>query len=120
MHLLMQRLEDNEESGYNKEQSECTYRHSCGNAKSEYTVSVGTGTTGDNQRNHTGNHRHNGHQDRTQTFVASRKSGIADRHTLRATFLSELGDKDSRLGKQTDKHDHTRLQVDIILHARQV
>ena len=35
------------------------------------------------------------------------------------TLGCELGNQDGRLGQQTYQHDDTRLQVDVVVHARQ-
>ena len=84
------------------------------------SVTIGTSTALYDERNHACNHRHNGHQDRSQTFLTSSKSSITDGHALSTALRSELGNQDSRLRQETYQHDHTCLQVNIIVHARQM
>ena len=113
----MECLEDDIEGRHDEDEGECSDRHTTRHTDSECTVSVCSGTTFDNQRNHSGNHRHDGHQDRTQTILTSSQSRLNDRHTLFAFLHRELGNQNSRLRKQTDQHDHTGLEVDVILLA---
>ena len=113
----MQFLEDDIERRNDKEECHCSDRHSSGHADSERTVSVRTGSTLDNQRNHTGDHGHNGHQNRTQTIFASAHRCLQYRHSLLAFLHGKLGNQNRRLRQQSDQHDHTRLEVDIVLLA---
>ena len=110
----MQVLEDDIECRYDEHQCQRSYRHTTGHTDSERTVSVSACTTFDNQRNHTGNHRNNGHEDRTQTVLTGSKSRLHNTHALLAFLNRELGDEDGGLGQQTYQHDDTGLQVDIV------
>ena len=113
----MQFLEYDKEGWYNEEQGNSTYAHTADNTQGESTVTVGTGTTLDDEGYHTDNHRGHRHQDGAQTFLTSLECGIHDAQTLGTTLRSKLGNQDGRLGQQTNQHDDTRLQVDVVVHA---
>ena len=116
----MQFLEHDEEDRNDEEQGYRTNRHTAHNAKGEGTVTIGTSTTLNDERNHTRNHREHRHQDWTKTLLASLESSIADAHALCTALRSELRNQDGSLREQADEHDDTRLQVDVVVHARQV
>ena len=115
----MQFLEDDIERRYHKDKRQRTYRHTSGHADSQRAVTVSTRAALYDQRYHTGNHRYYRHQNRTQTIFACTQSGFNNRHTLLALLYGELGDQNSRLRQQTDQHDHTGLEVDVILLTEQ-
>ena len=114
----MQLLEHDEEGGNNEEQGNSTDAHTADDTQSEGTVTVSTSTTLYHKGNHTDNHRRHRHQDGAQTFLTSFKGGLNDGHALGTALRSELGNQDSRLCQQTNQHDYTRLQVDVVVHAR--
>ena len=115
----MQRLEDDEEGGYDEEESDCADGHTTDNAHSQSAVTIGTSAALDDERDHTHDHRDDRHQNRTQTLLTCLEGGILDAHALSTTFAGELGNQDCRLCQQTDKHDDTRLQVDVVVGTRQ-
>ena len=116
----MQLLEHHEEGRNDKEQGNGTDSHTTDDAEGKGTVTIGTGTTLDDERYHTDNHRGHGHQNWAQTLLAGGKGCIANAHALGTALGGELRNQDGRLRKQTDQHDDTRLQVDVVVHARQV
>ena len=113
----MQFLEHDEEGRYDEEQCECAYRHTAYHAERKGTVAVGSCTSRYNQRYHAGNHGEHGHENGAQTLFASGKGGIAYRHALRTLFGCKLCDEDGGFGKQSDEHDDTCLQIDVVVHA---
>ena len=113
----MQFLEHDEEGWYDEEQGDGANAHTADDTKSEGTVTIRTGTTLNYERYHTDNHRSNGHQDWAQTLLAGSEGRISDTHAMFAVLRGHLGNQDGGLGEQADQHDHTRLQVDVVLHA---
>ena len=116
----MQALEHDEEGGHYVEQGYRSDGHATDDAEGERAVAVGTGTTFDDERHHTCNHRDDGHQDGAQALLAGLEGGFADAQSLGTALGSEFGDEDGRLREQAYQHDDTRLQVDIVVHARQM
>ena len=116
----MQFLEEDVEGGHDEEQGNSTDAHTANDADGQGTVTIGTGTSLDDEGNHSDNHRGYRHEDRTQTILTGLKGRLADVHALLAFVNGKLGDEDGSLGQQTNKHDDTRLQVDVVVHARQL
>ena len=117
---LLQPLEGNEQGGNNKEQCQRTDYHTAHSSRTERTVTVGTHTGGHHQRQQTEYHGERGHEDRTQTGFGGADSRSDKPHTRLAALSSILRQQDSGLGKQTDQHNQTRLQVDVILQSHQL
>ena len=78
----MQFLEHDEEGRYYEQQGDSTDAHTTDDTEGEGTVTIGTGTTFDDERYHTDNHRGNSHQNRAQTLLTSREGGIDDAQAL--------------------------------------
>ena len=114
--LLLYPFKENEEDGNGEEDGECADNHASDNTYTDGTVTIGTSAAGEEQRHHTKHAGEYSHEDRTQTCLASSVSGLNDTHSLTTTFEGELGDEDSGLGQQTDEHNHTCLQVDVVLN----
>ena len=118
LELLVQRLEHDEECRHDKQQSYSTDTHTADDTKGEGAVTVGSGTSLNDQRYHTDNHRCHGHQNRTQTLLTCLEGCIDNAQPLCTALCSELGNQDGSLRLQTDEHDDTCLQVDIVIHTR--
>ena len=69
----------------------------------------------EHQRNHTEYAGEDGHQDRTETGLGGGYGGLREAHARGASVGGVLRNQDGGLRKQTDQHDDTRLQVDIVL-----
>ena len=74
----MQFLEHDEEGWHDEEQGDGADAHTTDDTKSQGTVTVGTGTTLDDKRYHTDNHRGHRHQDGAQTLLTSLEGSLTD------------------------------------------
>src|SRR5574344_1233809 len=115
--FILQFLEYHEKRRYNKQQSDCTDKHSANYSRSQGMISIGTGTTRIQKRQHSKQECQHGHQYRAKSHLGGRKCGILNRHPLAMPFRSIFCNKDGRFGKQADNHYHTCLQVNVILDA---
>ena len=111
-------MERNEQCRNDKHLKNHTNQHTADSTGSKRTVTVGAYTVGKHQRQQTDNHCEACHQDRTQTRCRTGDSGAHDAHTRLAAVKSELYDKDGVLCQQTDKHDQSDLQIDVVVDAK--
>ena len=71
----------------------------------------------EHQRDHTEHAGEDGHQNGTQTGFGGRHGGLREAHARGAAVGGVLRDQDGRFRQQTDQHDDTRLEVDVVLQS---
>ena len=117
--LLLQILEYDVEHRYDKKQGKGSDKHTSHDSGTQRRVTVGTRTAREHQRNHTEDHGEHRHQDRTETHLGSRIGRLDKPHALAPALDGKLRNQDGRLGQQADKHNHTGLHVDVVLHSEE-
>ena len=110
-------LEGHVEDGHYEQEGDGSHQHAAGTSHTQGDVTVSTHTMREYQGQHTEYHGERSHQDRTQTHTGSRHGSHRDAHTLAMTFCGILGKQDGSLGQKADKHNETRLHVDIVLQT---
>ena len=85
----MQFLEYDEEGRNDEEQGNGADAHTADDAESKGTVTIGTGTSLDDERYHTDDHRGHRHQNRAQTLLTSFEGSIDNAQALSSS--PELG-----------------------------
>ena len=112
--LLLQGLEDNEQSWNHKELQDSTNQHTTYGSSTKCLVTVLTYTAGKHHWQQTNNHGQRGHQDRTQTGGSTEHSRPRDSHTCLAALKGELNNQNGVLSQQTNQHDERNLHVDVV------
>ena len=79
---LMKALEHDEEGWDDEEEGNGTHTHTADDTQGKGAVTVGTGTTLNNERYHTDDHRGHRHQNRAQALLTSLEGGIGDAQAL--------------------------------------
>ena len=115
--FLVEVLEDHKERWHEEKQCQCANDTTADDPRTETAVTIGADAHSRYHREHTEDKREDGHHNRSQTRAGSVDSGILQALARLAALGSVLGDKDSRFAQQTDQHDDTRLEVDIVLEA---
>ena len=110
-------LEYAEQHRNDKQQGNRTDKHTTHGTHAQRNVAVGTYARSKHHREQTENHGERRHQNRAQTHFRRRDGRLCNRHSVVASIGSIFRQQDGGLGEKSDKHNQTRLHVDVVFQS---
>ncbi len=109
-----------EKNGCKKYAEESDAQHAAKDGLAQRMAHLGTGSKGEDQRQHAENECKRRHENGPQPELTRLQGCIADVHAFFLALLGKLHDQDRVLAGQADQHDEPDLGEDIHLHPGQV